>query len=791
MQIKTLCIALAIYGLNILASQAQNTVLLEGKVLSPSLQPLENVGVYIKELGTGLLSNQDGSFSFTFPRNNNYSLKISHLGYREHEINFSTGTDFSPFLEIILEEAEMSLEQVVVNGKNMVREVKETAFPVEVVDGKGLHHTTLDLAHALDRVSGVRIRENGGLGSGMNLSLNGFSGRQVKVFMDGIPMDNMGTSFQLNNIPINLASRIEVYKGVVPVGLGADALGGAINIVTQTFEKSHIDASYAFGSFNTHRTAINAVHVGKGGFVAQVNAFQNYSANNYKVNVDVADINTGQYFPDQWVRRFHDTYHNETVITQLGWVNKPFADRLLVGATLGKNYSEIQTGARMVTVFGSWHRRGTIVMPTFRYEKKGLFSSKLDMSFNANYNLGTEQNIDTLNRRYNWFGQYKTYEGPGGERSRTLYKFSNNNGLTNTTLNYRIDDKSSLTFNHVLNTFNRKGSDELFPDDAKYDQPQVNTKNILGLSYQFRNNEKWGTTVFAKSYNQVTNYTQSFNPTGQWGDVAYQDVENAFNHLGYGTALTYFPKERFQVKASFEKSYRLPETEELFGDLINLAANIDLKPESSYNYNLGFNYWSDSRRNKRINASTNFFYRDARDFIRARLNNNQVMQVMENLGFVLTKGVEADVRVFLKEQWQAGITMTYQDLRNNTQYEAGQQTVSILYKDRIPNMPYLFGNIDLSYGLDNVKFQEDRWNIGMNMRYVHEFYLYWPSLGSDKLTVPQQVSIDLESSYTFGKKSKYQFTFECRNLLDTLLYDNFSLQKPGRNFTGKIRYFFL
>ena len=33
-------------------------------------------------------------------------------------------------------------------------------------------------------------------------------------------------------IPVNYAERIEVYKGVVPVGFGTDALGGVINIIT-------------------------------------------------------------------------------------------------------------------------------------------------------------------------------------------------------------------------------------------------------------------------------------------------------------------------------------------------------------------------------------------------------------------------------------------------------------------------------------------------------------------------------------------------------------------------------
>src|SRR5690606_1897540 len=183
-------------------------------------------------------------------------------------------------------------------------------------------------------------------------------------------------AFQLNNIPVGLAERIEVYKGVVPIGLGSDALGGAVNIITNTYAKSHMDVSYSYGSFNTHRTIINTIYVApRSGFTVQLNAFQNYSDNNYKMkDIDVADINTGEYYRDQTVERFHDTYHNETAIVNIGVVNKPYADELLVGATLGQNYREIQTGARVAAVYGAWHRKGNIVMPSLKYRKDGLFT---------------------------------------------------------------------------------------------------------------------------------------------------------------------------------------------------------------------------------------------------------------------------------------------------------------------------------------------------------------------------------------------------------------------------------
>lgn len=82
------------------------------------------------------------------------------------------------------------------------------------------------------KIPGVKVRESGGLGSSTSITLDGFSGKHVKIFIDGVPQEGVGSSFGLNNIPINFADRIEVYKGVVPVGFGTDALGGVINIVT-------------------------------------------------------------------------------------------------------------------------------------------------------------------------------------------------------------------------------------------------------------------------------------------------------------------------------------------------------------------------------------------------------------------------------------------------------------------------------------------------------------------------------------------------------------------------------
>lgn len=52
--------------------------------------------------------------------------------------------------------------------------------------------------------------------------------------------------------------------------------------------------------------------------------------------------------------------------------------------------------------------------------------------------------------------------------------------------------------------------------------------------------------------------------------------------------------------------------------------------------------------------------------------------------------------------------------------------------------------------------------------------------------MPTQFAHNLSLTYSIFQ-GKYNFSLECRNLTDEKLYDNFSLQKAGRAFYGKIR----
>ncbi|REA58048.1 TonB-dependent receptor [Dyadobacter luteus] len=786
MQVKKIFITGTLCACTLLSFAQKSAV--HGTVKSSDGEVLPGATISVKDNSQGTFTDARGNFKLDKLKAGRVSLVATFLGYESQirEVVLKDGDDQR--VDFKLSTGARELEEASVIGLTEAKETSKLAFNVTAIDAKQLHNTTLDLSNVLDRVSGVRVRESGGVGSSFNFSLNGFTGKQVKFFMDGIPMDNFGSSFQLNNIPVNLADRIEVYKGVVPIWLGADALGGAVNIVTNPNRRNYLDASYSYGSFNTHRTAINTGITTENGFTFQVNAFQNYSDNNYWVNVDVVpDLNTGLYVPMR-VRRFNDTYRNETVITNVGVVNKKFADRLTIGMTLGQNKAEIQTGNRMYDVYGERRRKGNIVMPSIRYSKNDLFVKGLNLSFNGNFNFGQEQSIDTAYKQYNWLGGF-IYKGnpdtPGGESARTLYKFRNNNGLFNANLSYQISAKHSIVINNTFNTFDRQGEDELKPDDKGNKMPQKTTKNVIGIGYRFDLNSKWNTSLFFKEYIQNSSSYNILNDE-------YYTQQNKFTQEGYGVATTYFLLPNLQLKGSFEKSYRLPENDEMFGDVINLASNFSLRPESSQNFNLGVNYTTSLNKIHHFYFDGNVIYRSAKDFIRPSVytSYNRAVQQMVNLRNVTNSGADAEIRYSFKRLFTAGINVTYQNILNNTKYEGQTSTVSPVYKDRIPNMPYLFGNGNASLVFQNIGRQGNTLTIGYNMLYVHEYYLRWPSQGaaSSKLTIPEQIAHDANVTYSLAN-GKYNIAVECRNIADALLYDNFSLQKPSRSFNVKLRYF--
>ncbi|HEU4537805.1 MAG TPA: TonB family protein, partial [Polyangiaceae bacterium] len=149
--------------------------------------------------------------------------------------------------------------EVTVQGATPAERLRQSAEAVAVIETEQAKRQTADLGEVMARSGGVGVRRSGGLGSDTQFSLNGLTGDQVRFFLDGVPLDVAGYPFGIANVPVNVVERIEIYRGVVPVRFGADALGGAVNLVTdQRVRGTGASASYQVGSYDTYRATLGA-----------------------------------------------------------------------------------------------------------------------------------------------------------------------------------------------------------------------------------------------------------------------------------------------------------------------------------------------------------------------------------------------------------------------------------------------------------------------------------------------------------------------------------------------------
>ncbi|MEM8967143.1 MAG: TonB-dependent receptor, partial [Bacteroidota bacterium] len=230
---------------------SQSTYTLSGQVADTDGIPIFYAHVSLENSQQYAVADQEGQFQLKALPPGEYVIRASAVGYAVWSERIVLNQDLS--VAITLKESIQELSNVVVVGKTEAREVSEKPITINSLDTKPVLDQALGAEELLKATTGVVVRQIGGLGSNVNINLNGLTGNSVRFYYDGIPMEVFGGGIQINNIPVDALQRMDVYKGVMPVEIGTDALGGGVNLVPQKAYDDYLRASYTFGSFNTHR----------------------------------------------------------------------------------------------------------------------------------------------------------------------------------------------------------------------------------------------------------------------------------------------------------------------------------------------------------------------------------------------------------------------------------------------------------------------------------------------------------------------------------------------------------
>ncbi|MCD8540541.1 MAG: carboxypeptidase-like regulatory domain-containing protein [Leadbetterella sp.] len=698
-----ICCLFCLFSLQVFPQTAE----LKGKITDTRNEPLAGVLIRVKNTDQTTVTDGKGNFSLRLAGSGELILQISLVGFQTRELSVTPGRP----LALILKEQVKELRETVIYGKTETAAARELSVKAEVLDMKQVHGLPVNISELMNRSSGIRIRQTGGLGSATDINLNGFSGKSIRYFKDGIPMDYLGEGFSISSVPVNMLERVEIYKGVLPVSLGADALGGAVNLIGRKLTKNYADVSYEIGSFNTHRANLNTYFT-KNKLFYGFDGFFNHSDNNYKVNVKVTDPETRNQ-KDAVVPLFHNAYTGYFGQAFIGLRDLPLGRRVPAGTVrLPVLNRDQQHPALMTDPYGAIVSRQASVIPGIRYKKR---TGALEIDQFLVYNTLTISRTDTARGTYDWYGVFTPNPTRNGESIRPSRSAIDNNYLTSrTNLKYGLNSSNTIELNQTITQSDRQGTDPL---GAKFFDTGVDVLSLPSRYLKFVTTAGINSRFSEKRLDNLLmlkffSFKASGVETYQSREISTTEEKTTKgNSWGIAEGLKYQLTPEHLIRFSAEYANRLPDHNELFGDAVWIVQNFGIKPERSLNFNLG---WRTAVRNK-YTLELNSFYRRTRGLILlvpiqapyARYENQQNVK-----GF----GLEADGTVSLGARFTVSANATWQNMRL-----FGITVQQDVWKNgaRLRNTPFLYGNLGVNYQSRPVFHQQTVLKAFMFYNYLH------------------------------------------------------------------------
>lgn len=768
---------------------------LQGTIINKTGQPLLGITVVLDDTKKGTATNLDGQYELKEIASGNYTLTISGIGFKTQKLSIIINSNEITNRDIVLNEDTSQLQQVIVTGKTKAAKIEEIGFSVDVIETQKIRNQSVALNAVLDKASGINVRSTGGIGSDYEYSINGLTGNAIRFFIDGIPMDYYGSSYSINNLPISLIERIDIYKGVVPVSLGSDALGGAINLVTNQKTTDFAEASYSFGSFNTHQLALHGQWKSNSGFTTRLSTFYTYSDNNYKIwgeGVFYGEEGTGraiEFTKDNPAERFNDDFKTASAKLDIGFTQKKWADQFFISLLVSDQKKGVQTGQTMGHVYGEMRNNENVIMPSLTYQKKDFLTKGLDVNTFAGYSHTKSVVIDTTMNVYDWRGEVIGTNPSGGEIGRngnSLYTQKDKSEIYRFNGTYQLPANFKIGVNYLYSNTRRTGEDPFAAESRiPYSQPQSIGSHFAGLSLETKKlNNKLHANVFLKYYGFIA----SINDLVFTTEYEIINYKNNVANWGGGFAASYKISPKLLVKTSLEQATRLPSPTEALGDGVTIQPNFEITPEESFNINLGTILGRYAFGNHGIKIALNTFYRGISNKLQLNIFGGQELGQYTNIRKIGGTGAEIDIIYDYDQNLRFNLNGTYQNIRNKQEIDENGNA-NILLDDRLRNQPYLLANAGLEYTLSDFIQKQSKIFTYLQSSYVHEFFLRWPSLGiaNQKDVVPTQLVFDAGLSYTFPSE-KLSIALDISNILNEQVYDNFLLQKPGRAIFAKINY---
>ncbi len=636
-----------------------------------SNEPLPFSNICIKQLHSDKecysITNTAGDTKFTL--NDTSLITISFVGYKTF-----TDTIFPPFKDkqtYFLTPEVTFTEEIVITGQYKPVPIDKSIYQVKLINSQQIEQkAAINMADLLNNELNISVNHDPSTGS--SLKMQGISGQNIKILIDGVPViGRLNGNIDMSQIDLNNVDHIEIVEGPMSVMYGSNALAGAINIITKDNKYFKI------------KTGLNAYYESVGVYNLNANAAFKKKNNSFQITLgrnffDGFDIDTATRIMDYKPKEQYNSELKYIYSNDKGFKTKlntsVFKEKLLDRSNLYKTPYSIRG-------FDTWFN--TI---------RSVSALQISKKFNERSNI-------------NFLSSYSYY-------FRSKQKYIKNMLNLESLLSNDMSDHDTTTFDAVTS----QGIYNYYSENEK-----ISIQSGFDMNYEHGTGKR------------LLNKTENILDVALFTGMQLYYIKNICIQPGVRIAynskykapivpslnIKFSPKE-WTIRGSYARGFRAPSLKELYLHFYDanhqIEGNENLEAEYSHNFNLSASYeYVKSKYSMLFTVKS--FYNDILNMINlVQVDpNNDLHFSNQNIGEFKSIGATATyaLKISNKYNLETGFSrMGRSDINKNLKYiyyntysfslscnlfkHTGNVTVNYKYNGKYPFYTN-FGELKLNY----------------------------------------------------------------------------------------------
>ena len=730
---------------------------------SATNQKLVGVNIAVNESYFNTTTNLSGNFVINKIPTGNYTLTISHIGYKTEHIYVQIKPGENTNLKWELSTSPIYTGEVKVTSTRYEKLEREVALPMAVVNSKTIDAGSfISVSDALKNEPGVAIAKDGSWGT--HVSIRGLSRNNIVTLVDGNRIETSNNlAAGLSMIDINDIERVEIIKGGTSTLYGTGATGGVVNIQTK---KGYYNDSFKIGG--SVLSGFNSVNNGATG-----NILLNAGAENWFVKLG-GSMRSAQNTETPEGTLENSQFRDNNISAMLGFI--PFENHELNVSYQNFNASDvgIPGGKTFPTTATATYPTEERELISTEYKINSLSKNLANASVkyfhqtlkrevllipNANVKMtpGADHIIDGIQFQTNWLFGTKHWMVTGVDAWQREYKGHREKYI-----------KSTKTIIGDLSIPN-----SIYKSIGFYAQDEFRLiENKLNLTFGGRFDQINITSDEARNpqYIIVDGVRNDSPPSNPQASFAASDVNNNSWSANFG--VLYSVITNVDLTLNLARTFRSPNLEERF-QYIDLGGDIylgnpDLKPEQGYFFDAGIRIW-----NYNFTLKGNVFYNGFKDLVIDKEIITDSLFVKNNVGQARLYGFDFSLEYNFYKKMVGYFSLAY---------VRGEDTENDL---DLPEIPPFNGRIGLRTKLSNL----------LSVDFVASIFAEQNMVASGEETTPGYATFDFFANTQPIDLSitKIELFAGVENILDKAYRNHLATNRglirlePGRNFFLKVK----